>query len=153
VLWIVFFGPEMPPMRPPNVNVLPGTANLCYELDKTLLVWLRDGRTFLGVLKSVDQFGNLVLSETVERIYVGNEYGDIERGIFILRGENVILVGEWDFERERQTSTVKCDIAYILQKQAQEEEAKQAQRRALRKALRDRGLGLTDDSIMGDELF
>lgn len=37
---------------------------------------------------------NLVLQETIERIHVGNEYGDIPRGIFVVRGENVVLVGE-----------------------------------------------------------
>ena len=37
---------------------------------------------------------NLVLQDTVERIYVGTQYGDIERGIYIVRGENVVLLGE-----------------------------------------------------------
>lgn len=29
-----------------------------------------------------------------ERIYVKDSYGDMERGIFIIRGENVVLLGE-----------------------------------------------------------
>jgi len=37
---------------------------------------------------------NLVLKDTIERIHVGQEYGDIERGVFIVRGENVVLLGE-----------------------------------------------------------
>ena len=37
---------------------------------------------------------NLVLHETIERIYVGDRYGDIERGIYLIRGENVVLLGE-----------------------------------------------------------
>jgi U6 snRNA-associated Sm-like protein LSm1 len=37
---------------------------------------------------------NLVLQDTIERIYVGNCYGDIPRGIFLIRGENVVLLGE-----------------------------------------------------------
>lgn len=37
---------------------------------------------------------NLVLQDTMERIYVGNCYGDIPRGIFLIRGENVVLLGE-----------------------------------------------------------
>ena len=55
---------------------------------------LRDGRTLIGYLRSVDQFANLVLHRTIERIHVNNEYGDIKRGIFIIRGENVVLLGE-----------------------------------------------------------
>jgi U6 snRNA-associated Sm-like protein LSm1 len=34
------------------------------------------------------------LQDTIERIYVGNCYGDIPRGIFLIRGENVVLLGE-----------------------------------------------------------
>lgn len=58
------------------------------------MVLLRDGRTLIGYLRSVDQFANLVLHKTIERIHVGTEYGDIPRGIFIIRGENVVLLGE-----------------------------------------------------------
>ena len=58
------------------------------------MVLLRDGRTLIGYLRSVDQFANLVLHKTIERIHVGNEYGDIQRGVFIIRGENVVLLGE-----------------------------------------------------------
>lgn len=58
------------------------------------MVLLRDGRTLIGILRSVDQFANLVLHCTIERIHVGKEYGDISRGVFIVRGENVVLLGE-----------------------------------------------------------
>lgn len=58
------------------------------------MVLLRDGRTLIGYLRSVDQFANLVLHKSIERIHVGKEYGDIPRGIFIIRGENVVLLGE-----------------------------------------------------------
>ena len=37
---------------------------------------------------------NLVLHRTIERIHVGQKYGDIPRGIFVVRGENVVLLGE-----------------------------------------------------------
>ena len=37
---------------------------------------------------------NLMLQETVERIYTKDVYADIQRGIYIVRGENVLLLGE-----------------------------------------------------------
>ena len=37
---------------------------------------------------------NLVLQDTIERIHVGDKYGDIRRGIFLIRGENVVMLGE-----------------------------------------------------------
>lgn len=38
--------------------------------------------------------GNLVLQDTIERLFVQNLYADIERGLFLVRGENVSLLGE-----------------------------------------------------------
>ena len=38
--------------------------------------------------------GNLVLQDTVERLFVQYLYADIERGLFLVRGENVSLLGE-----------------------------------------------------------
>lgn len=35
-----------------------------------------------------------MLENTIERIHVGKQYGDIHRGVFIVRGENVVLLGE-----------------------------------------------------------
>ena len=37
---------------------------------------------------------NLVLQDTIERIFVKGVYADISRGIFLVRGENVLLLGE-----------------------------------------------------------
>ena len=82
-LWIV-------PDFKMSLQYLPGTASLLEELDKRLMVLLRDGRTLIGYLRSVDQFANLVLHRCIERIHVGSDYGDIPRGVFIVRGENVV---------------------------------------------------------------
>jgi len=35
-----------------------------------------------------------VLQDTLERLFVQNLYADIERGLFLVRGENVSLLGE-----------------------------------------------------------
>ncbi len=76
-----------------------------------MLVVLRDGRKLHGVLRSYDQFGefhsdagcwfvthvraaNLVLEDTVERIYSGNAFAEKWCGLFLIRGENVVLLGE-----------------------------------------------------------
>jgi hypothetical protein len=37
---------------------------------------------------------NLVLQDTIERIYVQSYYADNPHGVFIVRGENVLLLGE-----------------------------------------------------------
>ena len=48
---------------------------------------------------------NLLLQDTVERIHVGKQYGDIPRGIFLVRGENMVLCGEIVSSRETETES------------------------------------------------
>ncbi|CAG8069699.1 unnamed protein product [Penicillium salamii] len=87
-----------PPQLPPQMFTT--AAQLLDLTDKKLVLILRDGRKLIGVLRSWDQFANLVFQETVERIYAGQLYADVPRGIFIVRGENVLLLGEVDLDRE-----------------------------------------------------
>ncbi|VDO38024.1 unnamed protein product [Brugia timori] len=93
---------------------LPGALSLLEQLDKKLLVVLRDGRTLIGYLRTIDQFANLVLHETLERIHVDNYYGDIERGVFLIRGENVVLAGEIDETKEQLSGLLKFFNAIYL---------------------------------------
>lgn len=48
---------------------LPGAASIIDQLDSRLLIVLRDGRNIVGTLRSFDQYLNLVLENTVERIF------------------------------------------------------------------------------------
>ena len=66
------------------------------ELDKRLLVQLRDGRKIVGILRSFDQFANLVLEAAVERVVVGHQFAETPLGLYVVRGENVVLLGEID---------------------------------------------------------
>ncbi|KAK6635604.1 SM-like, degradation of cytoplasmic mRNAs and positively regulates transcription initiation [Polyplax serrata] len=132
-------------------NFPAGTASLIEELDKKLMVLLRDGRTLIGYLRSVDQYANLVLHKTIERIHVGKEYGDISRGIFIVRGENVVLLGEIDSDKEKELPLDEVSVDDILDAQRREQEAKQEHCRLITKALKDRGLQYAPD--MTQDLF
>ncbi|KAA8650707.1 U6 snRNA-associated Sm-like protein LSm1 [Aspergillus tanneri] len=87
-----------PPQLPPQMFTT--AAQLLDLTDKKLVLVLRDGRKLIGVLRSWDQFANLVLQDTIERMYAGNLYADIPRGIFLVRGENVLLLGEIDLDKE-----------------------------------------------------
>ncbi len=55
---------------------------------------MRDGRRLYGILRSYDQFGNLLFDDTIERYYVDLEFAEENLGPFLVRGENVVLVGE-----------------------------------------------------------
>lgn len=47
----------------------------------------------LGLMVAIP-VANLVLEETIERIYSENVYADKFVGLFLIRGENVVLLGE-----------------------------------------------------------
>eukprot|EP00499_Haloplacidia_sp_CaronLabIsolate_P003999 CAMPEP_0196795456 /NCGR_PEP_ID=MMETSP1104-20130614/36048_1 /TAXON_ID=33652 /ORGANISM="Cafeteria sp., Strain Caron Lab Isolate" /LENGTH=121 /DNA_ID=CAMNT_0042165847 /DNA_START=29 /DNA_END=394 /DNA_ORIENTATION=+ len=79
---------------------LPASASLVDQLDKRVLVILRDGKHVLGDFTSFDQFGNLVLERAVERRFVARKYCDIPLGLYLIRGENVVVLGQLDPERE-----------------------------------------------------
>lgn len=43
---------------------------------------------------------NLVLQDTIERIFANDLYADVPHGIFLVRGENVLLLGEIDLDKD-----------------------------------------------------
>jgi U6 snRNA-associated Sm-like protein LSm1 len=72
----------------------------------------------------VDQFANLVLHRCIERIHVGNKFGDIPRGVFVVRGENVVLLGEIDEEKENETKNGRLQevsLEEILEAQSKQQ--------------------------------
>jgi len=86
--------PQLPP------QMFTTAAQLLDLTDKKLVIALRDGRKLIGVLRSWDQFGNLVLQDTVERIFAREWYADVPRGLFLVRGENVSILGEIDLDKD-----------------------------------------------------
>ncbi|KMZ69594.1 U6 snRNA-associated Sm-like protein LSm1 [Zostera marina] len=59
-----------------------------------ILVWLRDGRKIIGTLRSFDHFDNVVVEGACERIIVDHYFSDIPFGLYVIRGENIMLMGE-----------------------------------------------------------
>lgn len=82
-----------------ELSYLPGAASLIEQLDRKISIILRDGRNLVGVLRSFDQYMNLTVENTHERVIVGDKFADYPLGIYIVRGDNVVLLGEVDEER------------------------------------------------------
>ncbi|QLL33790.1 hypothetical protein HG536_0F01150 [Torulaspora globosa] len=80
------------------------TAAIVGSVDRKIFVLLRDGRMLFGVLRTFDQYANLILQHCVERIYLteANQYAEETRGLFMVRGENVVMLGEVDIDKEDQ---------------------------------------------------
>ncbi|SIO73302.1 U6 snRNA-associated Sm-like protein LSm8 [Babesia microti strain RI] len=71
----------------------------------TVLVVTYDGRVFVGSLEGFDQLTNLILNQSEERVYRCNS--PVERlklGLFVIRGDNVVLIGEVDNELDFSTN-------------------------------------------------
>lgn len=100
------------------------STSLATYLDKKILVLLRDGRKLLGLLRSFDQFANVVLEGACERIIVGGLYCDIPLGLYVIRGENVVLIGELDLEKEELPAHMtRVSTAEIKRAQKAEKDA------------------------------
>ena len=156
--------PHPHPIRPVNEvpygylpAFLPGASSMVEQLDRKLLVILRDGRHLVGILRTFDQYSNMVLQETSERRIlvvtseesetthqqrasdkIGNAISlppsskticyqtDIELGLFIVRGDNVVLFGEVDDEEESIDGLVRFVSLEEFQQLEEEEEQRQA---------------------------
>ncbi|KAK9487984.1 hypothetical protein V1527DRAFT_459029 [Lipomyces starkeyi] len=123
-------------------------AQLVDCVDKKLLVVLRDGRKLIGILRSFDQYANLVLQETIERIIVESMYSDIQRGVYIVRGENVVLVGEIDPEKESSIPLREVSLDEIYA--AQQDEIDSRRRRELTKNSKLIDIGFSIDTQQED---
>ncbi|XP_008667883.1 small nuclear ribonucleoprotein LSM1 isoform X1 [Zea mays] len=92
------------------------STSLAGFLDKKLIVLLRDGRKLLGTLCSFDQFANVVLQGACERVIVGEQYCDVPLGLYVIRGENVVLIGELDHEKDELPAHMTCVLEAEIRK-------------------------------------
>ena len=84
---------------------------------------LRDGRKIVGLFRSCDQFANLVFQNPYERIIVGKQYCDLPLGsIYLVRGENVVMMGRVDDGREIPSTLQLVSPAEIRKAQQAEKE-------------------------------
>jgi len=73
-------------------------------VDKQVLVVTQDGRVIVGELKGFDQTTNVVLSGSVERVFSLDEpVEEVPLGLYLIRGDNITLVGEVDTELDKAT--------------------------------------------------
>ncbi|XP_057839139.1 sm-like protein LSM8 isoform X1 [Cryptomeria japonica] len=74
-------------------------AGLDSMMDQVISVITNDGRNIVGILRGFDQATNLILDESHERVY--STTAGVEQlvlGLYIIRGDNISVVGELDEE-------------------------------------------------------
>ena len=115
-------------------------TTLLDALDKAVMVVLCDDQVLIGKLRSVDQFNSVVLHETVERVLVGMYFADIPRGILLVRGENIQMLGEYDHQRAQHVGLMEVGVETIRELRGDIEEEIRMKADARRRFFRSRGL-------------
>uniref|UniRef100_A0A2K5ZQZ8 U6 snRNA-associated Sm-like protein LSm8 n=1 Tax=Mandrillus leucophaeus TaxID=9568 RepID=A0A2K5ZQZ8_MANLE len=69
------------------------TSALENYVNRTVAVITSGGRMIMGTLKGFDQTINLILDESHERVFM-------VLGLYIVRGDNVAVIGEIDEETD-----------------------------------------------------
>lgn len=78
----------------------PGLESL---VDQNISIITNDGRNIVGILKGFDQATNIILDESHERVYSTREgVQQIVLGLYIIRGDNISVVGEIDEELDAE---------------------------------------------------
>merc|ERR1711920_446306 len=69
-----------------------------------------DGRVVVGILKGLDQVVNVVLANTEERVFTSEGIDKQQLGLYLIRGDNVAIVGAVDENTElgMDFSTIKA---------------------------------------------
>ncbi|TMW66894.1 hypothetical protein Poli38472_012010 [Pythium oligandrum] len=72
-------------------------------MNRTISIITNDGRNIIGVLKGYDQAINVVLDDSFERVYSQKEPVEaVELGLYIVRGDNISVIGEVDEDIREQ---------------------------------------------------
>ncbi|ODQ81633.1 hypothetical protein BABINDRAFT_159899 [Babjeviella inositovora NRRL Y-12698] len=73
-------------------------------IDQKVVVITTDGRLFIGLLKGYDNSTNIILASSFERIIHPDDSPEsIDLGLYMIRGDTVVCIGEVDVEIEDDT--------------------------------------------------
>lgn len=81
----------------------------CFSLGLIQIV-TNDGRVIVGALRGFDQSINVVLEDCHERIFSSTSGVELSPlGLYVVRGDNVAIVGLVDESRELDLSNLMCE--------------------------------------------
>ena len=82
------------------------------------MVLTSDARIIIGTFIGHDQVQNLIMNDAHERVYSEDE--DVEAvplGLYVIRGDNVCLIGEYDATKLLDDQRIPAPLAEIRQQQ------------------------------------
>ncbi|PIO74919.1 hypothetical protein V3C99_007558 [Haemonchus contortus] len=79
------------------------TSTLDTFMNRVISVVTGDGRNIVGMMKGFDQLVNVVLEDSHERVYSETQgVEQIPLGLYIIRGDNIAVIGELDEELDKR---------------------------------------------------
>lgn len=88
------------------------------ELDRRIMVSLRDGRTLVGYLRTFDQYGSIAMEDVREILTSDNYFAEVMMGGMIIRGENIVLFGELEADELKLNGLVPAPLCEVLRERA-----------------------------------
>jgi len=61
-----------------------------------------DGRNIIGTLRGSDQSTNVILENCFERVYSPSGTEIVHLGLYVIRGDNIAVIGEIDQEADEK---------------------------------------------------
>ncbi|KAL6047525.1 U4/U6-U5 snRNP complex subunit lsm8 [Balamuthia mandrillaris] len=71
-------------------------------VNRTVSVITNDARVLVGLLRGVDQYANIILENCQERVYTPEGVEQADLGLYIVRGDNMAVIGEVDHELDKK---------------------------------------------------
>ena len=87
-------------------------------VDSVISIITNDGRNIIGTLRGFDQQTNLIVENCHERVYsTENGVEMAPLGLYVVRGDNVALVGEIDEELDQKLDlkSIKAEALKSIQ--------------------------------------
>ncbi|CAD5115333.1 DgyrCDS4315 [Dimorphilus gyrociliatus] len=77
-------------------------------VGRVVSVLTNDGRLIVGMLKGYDQTINIILEDSHERVFSATSgVEQVALGLYIVRGDNVAVIGEIDEEHDKSIDLSK----------------------------------------------
>lgn len=89
-------------------------ALLAEYIEKQVTVITNDGRNIVGWLYGFDQVCNLILERSFERVFANEvPVRIVALGLYVIRGDNIAVVGEIDSEKDDNMDWEKVKVSSI----------------------------------------
>lgn len=105
----------------------PGTKALEEYLDKKICCLLRDSKYLIGVLRSFDQYNNLLMEDVKERVFFKEMYSEKEVAVYVVRGENIVLLGDYGKDTVKKQGYVRKECKEISRLSMEEKREKEGE--------------------------